>query len=176
MKIKIYKIIYFISVFTITYISFISSNTDNPVSLNYSNVQRIHDFIPQGWAFFTRNPREDVVKLYKIENSRLVYVNNTSSLSFEDLFGIKRHKRHISAELSDIIININKTKEWHEFRNTVFLQAVNTIQTSDTIVNKFKKKLLTSGEYVIYSSRRMPWAWESSAVNLPYKLKKIYIK
>lgn len=176
MKVKIYKSVYLITIFSITYIAFISSNTDNPVHLNYSSAQRIYDFIPQGWAFFTRNPRENVVKLYKVDDHKLVYLNSTTSLSFEDFLGIKRHKRRISAELSEIISNMKKTKKWNEFRNIEVATAVNKIQISDTIENKFKNKLLKSGEYLIFSSKRMPWAWESSNAILPYKLKKIYIK
>lgn len=177
MKIKFYKLIYIVSVFSITYLAFIASNKDNPVRLKYSNAQRIYDFIPQGWAFFTRNPKENVVKLYKLsDRHNLEYINSTTSLSYKDLFGIKRHKRRISAELSEIISNMKKGEKWKEYRNVKVEDVSKEISTSDTITNNFVNPLLERGEYVIYSSKRLPWAWENSKVNLPFKIKKIYIR
>lgn len=37
----------------------------NPVKFNNNIESRFFSFVPQGWAFFTRNPREAQIILYK---------------------------------------------------------------------------------------------------------------
>lgn len=175
MRIKVYKTLYILFVFFATYFAFIASNTDNPVRLSYSSAQGIYSFVPQGWAFFTRNPKENVVKFYKVENSQLNHINGTTSLSFKDVFGLKRHKRRISEEFSQIMSNIKKECKWQEFRGVEINKASKKTMVCDTVINNFKAPLLENGEYLIYSSRRLPWAWAKSKTDIPYKLRKIHI-
>jgi len=174
MKIKIYKVIYVFLIFLATYFAFISSNSDNPVDLGYSNAQRIYDIAPQGWAFFTRDPKERVVRLYKIQKNELIYINKTTSLSSRDIFGVKRDKRWISIELAGIIANVETSKKWEEFRNTTFHEAAKSLEITDTVKVK-KNSLLDEGEYMVCISRRLPWAWAKADVKLPYRAKKIIL-
>lgn len=167
--------IYILSIFFMTYFIFVSSNTDNPLFLGYSSTSKVYVLIPQGWSFFTRNPREDVLKIYRVEKDTLLYINSTVSLSLKDLFGIKRHKKRITAELSEVMFNVKRT-QWHEFRKIAIGDAAKEIATSDTIANNFKEPLLKKGVYVIYTCKRLPWAWAKSDVSLPYQLKKVYIQ
>ncbi len=167
-------VIYVSIVFSGVYISFIVSNRDNPVRLSYTSVQELYSVFPQGWAFFTRNPKEEVLQLYKMEGDKLVLVNNSASLSFKDFFGFKRQTRKVSAELAEIIKKV-PTQSWKEHRGGEISEVLKKLVLSDTVSNIFTEKLL-SGEYIIYRSKRVPWAWSKSNVKLPYRAVKIYVK
>lgn len=53
-------------ILVVIYIMLLSID-NNIVSTNYSSLMnnKVKFIIPQGWAFFTRNPREDQVIIYK---------------------------------------------------------------------------------------------------------------
>lgn len=168
------KFLYFIIVFVWVYISFIASNTDNPVHLSYNSAQEIYSFVPQGWAFFTRDPKEEVVQLYMQQDDDLILINKSASLSFKDFFGLKRDVRKKSAELAEILKKI-PSRKWSISDDLDKLKNLRSLNTTDTIINVFEEKLLR-GNYVIYSSRRKPWAWAKSETKIPYRYIKIYIK
>jgi len=161
-----------LTIFLATYFAFISSNTDNPIRLYCLSTQGIYNFVPQGWAFFTRDPKENVLKLYKIQNNELIYINKTASLSFQDAFGIKRNKRGISIELAEIVAGMETSKKWEGFRDIELSEASKTMKITDTVKVQ-KKSLLEQGKYIICTSRRLPWAWAKTEVKLPYRAKKI---
>ena len=173
-KTLILKFIYSIIVFSGVYISFISSNRDNPVRLSYNNAQELYSILPQGWAFFTRNPKEEVLQLYKEDKSNLKLINNSASLSFKDVFGLKRDVRKKSAELAEIIKKIPSEK-WETKKSSDKMKNLINLKISDTVINVFNNKLLT-GDYIIVRSRRKPWAWSNSSITLPYRCIKIHVK
>lgn len=167
-------LIYVSIVFSGVYVSFIVSNRDNPVRLSYTSVQELYSVFPQGWAFFTRNPKEEVLQLYQLDQGKLLLVNNSTSLSFKDFFGFKRRTRKVSAELAEIIKKV-PVKSWKEYRGREVSEVLKSLMLSDTVPNVFEEKLLT-GEYIVYRSKRVPWAWSKSSVKLPYRAVKIYVK
>ncbi len=154
--------------------SFIASNTDNPVRLANSNAQEINSLFPQGWAFFTRDPREEIIRLYEQEEKDYIYLNKSSSLLVADIFGIKRHKRRLSSELAEIIKKI-PSKSWMSYENEKLFESMSLLKVTDTLKNEFKNNIL-KGEKIIYRSKRVPWAWSSSNVKMPYMLAKVYIQ
>ncbi|QAR29869.1 hypothetical protein EQP59_00080 [Ornithobacterium rhinotracheale] len=54
-------LLWFSSVFLFIYFSFVTSN-NNPVISSGVFYDHFNLLLPQGWAFFTRNPREKVIK------------------------------------------------------------------------------------------------------------------
>src|SRR5689334_7700125 len=53
--------------------------------------------LPEGFSFFTRNPREPLVVLYYRESKVEVELNNNSP---EYLFGLRRYPRALNLEMS----------------------------------------------------------------------------
>lgn len=161
-------------VFAGVYISFIASNRDNPVRLSYKSNQEIYSVFPQGWAFFTRDPKEDVMILYDFQNKKEEAVNKTASLSTESLFGINREGRRISIELAAVVNKI-PAKSWITNEERVSMEMLKALPLNDTIENVVPDPIL-KGTYVIYRAGRKPWAWAKSPTQMPYKCIKIAIQ
>jgi antimicrobial peptide system SdpA family protein len=156
------------------YFAFTVSNRDTPVRFSYKSVREYYSIFPQGWAFFTRNPREAVLKIYRQENGRLVHLNSTASLSLGDALGLKRHKRKISTEFAQVISRVAASK-WTKFDTGDIEEKAKGLPIADTIESRFDQKLL-QGEYVFYQSERVPWAWAASNPKMPFQCIKIFVK
>lgn len=161
-------------VFLTVFFSFIASNTDNPLRLSTSILQSFKAFLPQGWAFFTRNPREELIRLYEIEGGNVLHLNRGSSLLLNDLYGIKRNKRKLSIELTEIVKKI-PADSWIDVTGQDLYKELGSFVVSDTIKNVIKVKLVT-GEKILCRSQQVPWAWSSSVSSIPCKCVKIYIE
>lgn len=161
-------------VFAGVYISFIASNRDNPVRLSYKSTQEIYSVFPQGWAFFTRDPKEDVLIVYDFQNNNKEAVNKTASLSLENLLGINRKGRRVSIELAAVVNKI-PAKAWSPNREKVSLEKLKSLPLKDTVVNVLPDPIL-KGTYVIYRATRKPWAWATSSTQMPYQCVKVAIQ
>jgi antimicrobial peptide system SdpA family protein len=163
-----------IIVFTGVYISFIASNRDNPVRLSYKSTTEIYSVFPQGWAFFTRDPKEDVLIVYDFQNDKEEAVNETASLSLGNLLGINRKGRRISIELAAVVNKI-PAKAWTKERKRMSIEKLKSLPLVDTVENVLPNPIL-QGTYVIYRANRKPWAWAKSKTQMPYKCIKVAIQ
>lgn len=149
-----------------------SSTIPIPNDKTFENKTTIFSFIPQGWGFFTRDPRENIINVYKRKDGKLFKVTKTNSSS-ESYFGISRENRLKNIELG-IITSKFKDVQWSEgAKNNFVLENIKT----DTITHNFKPQHFF-GEYYIVEQERIPWAWAKNYRNLvmPYKYIKIYVK
>jgi antimicrobial peptide system SdpA family protein len=156
------------------YFAFIVSNRDTPVRFSYKSVREYYSIFPQGWAFFTKDPKEPVLKIFRQENGRLVHLNNTASLNLGDALGLKRNKRKMSAELAQTLSKVAATK-WTKYEAGNIEEVAVKLPIADTIESKFNHKLL-QGEYIFYQSERVPWAWAQSYPKIPFQCIKIFVK
>jgi len=70
----------------------------NPFTLRYKNAHTISKLIPEGWGFFTRNPREPIYRFYECQDGKLEEINlNNNSLN--SLAGLSRINRRGNLEL-----------------------------------------------------------------------------
>ena len=71
------------SIFTIIFILGVFFNTieNNAVRLKINIQKTVFTFVPQGWAFFTRDPREAQIVLFKILSSIVRWNNSCTGLN-----------------------------------------------------------------------------------------------
>ena len=149
----IVKNLHFLVTSVIVFVLLTSYNNENGFHFNDKTVL-LKSAMPQGWAFFTRNARENQISIYKIENNDLIYLNESSSLNPRLIFGLKRTNRRISLAMGTII---NKPIKWKPFSNKNNLlidkqfDQFKIIRQDDS---QFKE-----GKYVLISEERIPWAW-----------------
>ncbi|MDC9722978.1 MAG: SdpA family antimicrobial peptide system protein [Urechidicola sp.] len=143
-----------------------------PNNKSFKSKTTIFSFIPQGWGFFTRDPREDIINVYERRNDKIIKVTKTNS-SVESYFGISRKNRLKNIELGIITSQI-KNEHWAVGAKSNF--SLTDIAT-DTITHNFKPQNFF-GEYYLVKQERIPWAWSKNYKNLvmPYKYVKIYVK
>ncbi|SOU86797.1 SdpA family antimicrobial peptide system protein [Tenacibaculum dicentrarchi] len=107
--------------------------------------------LPQGWAFFTKSPRDVRVELFDYENHKFISLKN---FSIENIFGIRRTSTRISNEIATLVKETSdsiwvKSKEGETiFNNGEFLN-----KKSSFLYPRLK------GKYVIINKERIPWAW-----------------
>jgi len=138
---------------------------------NYSrNVVRT--LLPEGWAFFTRNPRERVDHLYEVRaNGELVAGNPADERS---LLGFDRKPRLRSAELAGLVSKVPESA-WISCRaslNECLRQESPELQISITMnVPAF------CGRAVIQSRTPVPWAWRKSydSIHMPSRFVRVNV-
>lgn len=155
-----YKILYNIIPLIIAFILFISFSSDS--AFRYDS-KYLNTFLPQGYAFFTREPKEPNIYVYKIENEgKIKRVINKASLSGEAFLGLNRSNRRTEIEFQ---YPISKIYKWHKSikESEIYI---------DTIRYKINEINLVQGHYLFVKERRIPWAW---AGNNPRKIKEYKI-
>ncbi|MEF9479283.1 SdpA family antimicrobial peptide system protein [Chryseobacterium sp. RRHN12] len=168
----------FLIIISITlFLSLLFSSTPfNPVQNKLKFTKYIFNLTPQGWAFFTRDAREEQVFIYKIENSKLYKINQKHS-NIENFFGISRKVSKVGIELENvtgkILINSAALKTtWNYNENLIgkipdkFIAVKNPIE--DPIM---------CGDYLIVYHQPVPWAWSKNKerIKMPAKVIKLKI-
>lgn len=152
-----------------------SSLPFNPSRTKIDFQKSVFTFLPQGWAFFTRSPREAQVVLYCYDNGDLKRVNHKHS-SHYNIFGLRRKSTAIMSELQYFKMNIPEENyintEWNYQRDLIGEIPENSIEVS----NEYSAPLLC-GEYVLVFQEPVPWAWLDSVeeIKMPAKVIKLDI-
>jgi hypothetical protein len=136
--------------YTKTYLSF---------GINRNLLNTINYFNKQGWSFFTRDPRERKLIVYKIENNKLLPCPN-SSFSFKYFFGCNRKSRKIGAEYYYILGMADTTKR---LDGTLMALTDSLKNWNKTIIHKKDKYSteLETGYYLFCSRDNVPYAYYS---------------
>ncbi len=143
-----------------------------PKSNSFEFKATIFSFLPQGWGFFTRNPREESISLIKKKSDKLIDELGVNG-KFNNFWGASRKNRFRNIEFSIIKNNINDSS-WVNGDIDKF-NLDDNIKT-DTIVNLTNPKTIL-GNFFIVKQERVPWAWaRMENVVMPYKYVKIYVK
>lgn len=127
--------------------------------------------MPQGWAFFTRDPREAQIVLYKKNNKgELVEVEQRHS-SFSNFFGLNRKADKIMFEVALIKEKLKDS----QFQNTKWNYQQKIFSKLPNKTYKVKNRLLyhnLKGQYIIIFQKPVPWAWSKSIdkIKMPAKI------
>ena len=146
----------------------------NPLSLSNKNRLKITSVIPEGWAFFTRNPREANVFLYRKQENKIVSVDVANS-SPSMFWGLKRNVRAQGVELEIIFNSINDTN-WLKCNDDI-----NKCLNWDTIpaIQVQNTTLIHSlcGELFLQKKEPVPWAWSKSRedIHMPAQVIKLNV-
>jgi antimicrobial peptide system SdpA family protein len=69
-----------------------------------SVAEPVHHVLPQGWAFFTKSPRDPILTAYEFDaQGRPRRVPEISSPDHRNLFGVNRRGRAIGTELAHLL-------------------------------------------------------------------------
>lgn len=170
---KYLKLIYNI-LFVALIITVFSSSIEDSFLFSRTSKRNVMHFLPQGWAFFTRNPKEELVSIYQISQNEIKEVNIRNG-SAKYAFGLNRKPRVKGYEIS-LMLSQLKPKDF-------FSGNFDTIPNIDTckpllIETKYPLKCFENGIYVIKAFEPVPWAWSkfNQSSNRPTKYAVIELK
>lgn len=117
--------------------------------------------LPQGWGFFTKNPREEHLLIYKTE---LLYPELFSKKNFtlSNFFGISRKNRFLQYKLISKLGNTKKSG----WINCNYPSILNCDFETTKIIEVKKDENYLIGEYYLFRGKPIPWAWSKSKINL----------
>lgn len=146
-------------IFSYFYFNFLSTLSQNvvPVSVEEKNV--IKFFFPQGWGFFTKNPRDAKYKLYKITETGQPELVNFKITSPSNWCGLSRKGNRISMEMIRIQKDFPNVSEWTVSNLDIDAFDVNK-DTFEVIASNTKDlRYIKSGKYVVKEYFITPWNW-----------------
>ena len=146
----------------------------NPLSVPRILTINLQTICPQGWAFFTRNPREEQTYLYRIIEDQPVLqpVHNSRA---SNLFGAERRARLESMEIAMLAESV-KADKWFNCEDGIGqLDSLNQLSTVK-IRNNFSHPKIC-GAILLEKKEQVPWAWskEISAGEVPSKIAKLLV-
>lgn len=155
MKIKIIKILIFSLWSFFGFLVFFSS-FESQLILNDKLKTFFNSITPEGWGFFTKNPRDFVLEVYEIKNDK-IYQIDIKNNSPNYYFGMSREARLIGYEISTILEEISK-KKWVDSKTKNIYKHISdiTIEVKNKrYLNHFKQNKI----YLIKIFKPIPYSW-----------------
>ena len=147
-----------VSIFGYFYLNFVGTLSQNVVPVSAEEKKVIRFFFPQGWGFFTRNPREAKYKLYQLDNNKARLVNFKIT-SPKNIFGCSRKGNRISIELIRIQSQLPKVEEWEESQLDVDAFAVQQDSFHSVGIDAEDILYIQPGKFIIQEYQITPWNW-----------------
>jgi antimicrobial peptide system SdpA family protein len=151
----------------IGYIALVSV-VDHPLRASYRERQNLVAVSPQGWAFFTRNPREPVELIYQHDGAKWGVASYSNS-SLANVWGTRRAARMLSVE-ANAMVNEISPESWIPCKNTMEI-CLHQAPPPVRVENKSALQNLC-GEVVVERRPPVPWAWSRriDKIHMPGKL------
>ncbi len=140
------------------YLNFITTFKTNVVQLSYLNDKGVQFFFPQGWGFFTRNPREAKYKLYQWKDEKLKLINYKITSS-NNYFGFSRRGNRISMEIERLKDQLPKASNWTPATGQVHDLELESLPFDEQFPKPDGVNYIEKGKYIIMQYHITPWAW-----------------
>lgn len=139
---------------------------DNPLRIRRSVKDDLTLLAPEGWVFFTRDPREASDRVFRLTTpccEEMTVPNGAAS----NLYGLKRDARAFGVEMAPLMAQIPRSG-WRECRGDI---AACAAAAPPIALSNASAARRLCGEVVIQRQRPVPWAWSRGRdVRAPYAL------
>ncbi|HMO38475.1 MAG TPA: SdpA family antimicrobial peptide system protein [Saprospiraceae bacterium] len=163
---------------SIAMIILFSISSFNPVRAKKDFNRQVYTFMPQGWAFFTRNPREAQVQLYQQDDKGDWRKVQHFHAHYSNAFGLSRRTTTLITELQYFKTNDLQDEDFINCESNYQRGIVGCVPDSTIVLqNKFDKPILC-GEYILTFQEPVPWAWSRSMhkISMPSKVIRLNIQ
>ncbi|WP_237720247.1 SdpA family antimicrobial peptide system protein [Streptomyces xiaopingdaonensis] len=115
--------------------------------------------LPQGWAFFTKSPRDPAVEMYRVKAAgETVKLSATPHASAVNSFGLDRYSRAQGPEYAKLLERVPE-KEWHKCSSDDPRRcAAEDKRKGRKVVNRTPSPSFCGDVHAV-SSKPHPWAW-----------------
>ena len=131
----------------------------------------LRGIFPEGFSFFTRNPREPQALIYEADSKKDVIKDNKAFIN--SFGGFNRYNRSVLIELGSLI-NIVKNEKWFNCNDE---ECFDNIRIPVYEINNSYRTPVLCGSYYIKFVEPIPWAWatsfKKSKKKMPFKIIKV---
>jgi len=133
---------------------------ESPLRLSRPSRLNLLIVSPQGWSFFTRDPREAVDHVYQKSGGGWVEALHVNS-SPHHLFGVRRDARALSVELTALASGL-PADAWIHCRSDLKTCLQGSHAAAAVRVSNISLTRLLCGEFAVERRPPVPWAWSRS--------------
>lgn len=127
---------------------------DPVIAVNKPSLTIVRGLLPQGWAFFTKDPKESYTLLYQIGANNEISEFTYKSASMRNFFGFSRSARLVGGAVGQVMANV-KPGDWEQGVGSI--SSITNFKPKTTI--KDEVFLIPPGKYILLQRKPMPWAW-----------------
>lgn len=134
--------------------------------------------IPEGWGFFTRDPRESDLFVYVPGNEpgQWLFASNVPNANWRNLFGLNRASRGQGMEMA-LLVNAVGRDDWrHDHAcGSEHSRCLDSVDSSLPITNDTPNASLC-GVVGIVVQEPVPWAWSGIDVAMPARVARLNVE
>ena len=147
----------------------------HPATLPFRQELATHFWLPQGWKFFTRNPREDWTLIYRQSNGHWENASLGPNFNQANWFGMRRLVRAQGIELGTLLYQIHK-EAWKPCKRRS-TECLDSLPSAGTTVNRTPSPSLC-GVIGIAMQEQLPWAWSGAEdrITMPSRVVKVTVR
>lgn len=147
----------------------------NAVRLPLEDKLRMRDVLPQGWAFFTRDPQEPAIIPHVRSKGRFVAVDKGPNANKHNWFGIRRLARAQNVEVG-ILMSKVPMAFWDRCRSAPVV-CLEKAGLARTLSNPFPRPTVC-GEVGLVRQESIPWAWtrDDTVPMMPSKIVRLEVR
>jgi antimicrobial peptide system SdpA family protein len=137
----------------------VSSLPYNPSSIGPMAERDVKTTVPEGWGFFTRDPREPDIALYEQRQGVWQKAAHMPIARASNLFGIDRFPRAQSVEIGMILSDLDRPNAWRACDGDL----VTCLNAAPKIALRHRWKYpVLLGTVAFVRQEPVPWAWAGS--------------
>lgn len=145
----------------------------NPIRLPYEKQVRIRMWFPQGWAFFTRDPREPDILPFVHNGRDWIYASRGPNSRLTSVFGVSRASRAQGVEIGMLLVAIPR-EAWMVCKELPERCLNRVPEWSQSIPNRSPRPTLC-GRVGLARQRPIPWAWSRARVTMPSTVTRVRV-
>lgn len=146
------------------------------VQLRAAYALHVRLWIPEGWAFFTRNPREPRMSIYRRHDGGWSGLSAMQSPA-RTWLGLHRGARAQGVEAGQLLETVGRTA-WFDCGSLGISDCVAQAEKDVITVGNHTTSAVLCGELAIVMQEPVPWAWSGSRrrIDMPSQLVRISAK
>jgi antimicrobial peptide system SdpA family protein len=138
----------------------------NPVRLPFEEVLNVSRLLPQGWAFFTRDPREERLTAHRLrDDGQFELIGRTPHSRWVNAFGLNRSSRAEGVELALVLAGVQRldASPWKSCEGSPAACARELVKNGwPHELNPVVPRPLVCGGIILKLEAPVPWAWSKS--------------
>ena len=144
------------------------------ISLPGPDTRLVSKFMPEGWAFFTKSPRDVSPQVYRYQpGGAWLDITAGPIAKASDAMGLDRLSRSQGTELA-MIVRLVPEKAWIDCHQ----QPIACLSQADVALTlpNMSNHYSICGEIGIVAQEVLPWAWRDTPAVMPSKVVRVRVK